>query len=70
MVFDVEKEHLKAQQDIELHRATKKINPDYYHVLYLMYFEKLNTEDVAMIMNKYKRQIGNLLYRSKRQFFS
>ena len=67
---DVEKEHLKTQQNIELHRAMKKLNPDYYQVLYLMYFEKLNTEDIAMIMNKSKRQIGDLLYRSKKSLKS
>ncbi|WP_295093900.1 RNA polymerase sigma factor [Ruminococcus sp.] len=67
---NVEKEHLKTQQNIELHRAMKELNPDYFQVLYLMYFENLDTEGIATVMHKSKRQIGDLLYRSKKSLKS
>lgn len=67
---DVEKEYLHTQQNIGLHRAMKELNPDYFQVLYLMYFESLDTEKIAKIMHKSKRQIGDLLYRAKKSLKS
>lgn len=67
---DVEKEYLHTQQNIGLHRAMKDLNSDYFQVLYLMYFESLNTEEIAKIMHKSKRQIGDLLYRAKKSLKS
>lgn len=62
---DVEKEHLRSEQNIQLHRAMKTLNPDYYQVLYLTYFEGLDTSQTAKVMGRSKRQIGDLLYRAK-----
>ena len=67
---DVEKEFLRTSQNIQLHRAMKKLNPDYFQVLYLMYFEGINTDEIAVVMHKTKRQIGNLLYRAKKSLKS
>lgn len=63
---DIEMEYLCTERNIELHKAMKKLNPDYFQVLYLMYFENLNTEAIAVVMNKSKRQIGDLIYRAKK----
>ena len=67
---DLEKEYLKTQRNIDLHEAMKKLNPDYFQVLYLMYFEDLDTEEIASIMHRSKRQIGDLVYRSKKSLKS
>ncbi|SEK73128.1 RNA polymerase sigma-70 factor, ECF subfamily [Ruminococcus sp. YRD2003] len=67
---DVEREHLRTEQNIELHRSMKELAPDYYQVLYLMYFEALDTDGIAQVMGKSKRQVGDLLYRAKKSLKS
>lgn len=51
---DIEKNYLIEEQKIELHRAMRRIKPDYSQVLYLMYFEDFKTDDIARIMHKSK----------------
>ena len=65
-VTDTEKEFLKEQQKVELYSAMKHLNPDYYQVLYLMYFEDLDTSDIARIMHKAKRQVSDLIFRARK----
>lgn len=67
---DIEKEYLRTERNIELHKAMKSLNHDYYQVLYLMYFENLDTEEIAVVMHKSKRQIGDLIYRAKKSLKS
>lgn len=67
---DVEKEYLKTERNMELHRCMKELAPDYYQVLYLMYFEALDTEEISKVMDKSKRQVGDLLYRAKKSLRS
>ncbi len=64
------KNYLIEEQKIELHRAMRRIKPDYSQVLYLMYFEDFKTDDIARIMHKSKSQIKDLLYRAKRSLRS
>ena len=66
IVTDTEKEFLKEEQKLELYRAMKRLNPDYYQVLYLMYFEDIDTSDIARIMNKAKRQVSDLVFRARK----
>ena len=51
---------------MELYSAMKRLNPDYYQVLYLMYFEDLDTSDIAKIMHKAKRQVSDLIFRARK----
>ena len=67
---DIEQEYLRTERNIELHKAMKKLSSDYFQVLYLMYFENLNTEGIAVVMHKSKRQIGDLIYRAKKSLKS
>lgn len=53
------------EQKIALHRALKKLNPDYQQVLYLCYFESFSNSQIAAVMKKSNRQVENLLYRGK-----
>lgn len=62
---NVENEHLKTEQNVELMRAMKKLNPEYFQVLYLMYFEDLKVMDIAEVMKKSNRQVSILLYNAK-----
>lgn len=63
---DTEKEFFKEEQKSELYKAMKRLNPDYYQVLYLMYFEDLNASDIARIMHKAKRQVNDLIFRARK----
>ena len=67
---DVEHEYLKTERNIELHKAMRELAPDYYQALYLMYFESLDTDGIAEVMHKSKRQVGDLLYRAKKSLKS
>ena len=62
---DIEREYIRQEDRITLHRALKRLNPDYSQVLYLTYFEDFDNSETAEIMKKSKRQIENLLYRAK-----
>ena len=66
----IEREYLKEEQKIQLHKALGKLNPDYRQVLYLAFFEDFKNEETAKIMRKSKRQIENLLYRAKQSLKS
>ncbi len=62
---DIEQQYLIEERKIQLHAAMKKLNPEYAQVLYLKYFEDFDTDAIAKIMKKSKRQIGDLTYRAK-----
>ena len=61
----VEREYIREEQKITLHKALRTLTPDYRQVLYLTYFEGFDVDDTARIMRKTKKQIGNLLFRAK-----
>ena len=67
---DTEREYLREEQKIELHKAMKKLNPDYYQVLYLMYFEDFDAKAIAKIMHKAKRQVSDLIVRARKSLRS
>lgn len=62
---NVEREYLIKEQKIILHRTMRKLKPEYFQILYLVYFENFSNTDAAVIMKKNKRQIENLVYRAK-----
>ncbi len=48
-----------------LHQAMEQLPTEMQEVLHLIYFEELSYEETAKVMKKNKKQIDNLLYRSK-----
>lgn len=68
--LSIERDYLKQEQKITLHRALQKLTPDYRQVLYLVFFENFSNEETAKIMRKTKRQVENLLYRAKQSLKS
>ena len=62
---DIESEYIETEQNIELHKAIRSLKPEYSQVLYLMYFEQFDTENIAKLMHKSKKQVGDLIYRAK-----
>ncbi len=62
---DLERDYIKEEQKILVHKALKKLPPDYGQVLWLAYFEDLPNGEVCRVMKKSARQVRNLLYRAK-----
>ena len=62
---DIEQQYLIEERKIQLHTAMKKLNPEYAQVLYLKYFEDFDSDSIAKIVKKSKRQVGDLIYRAK-----
>ena len=61
----LEKSYIQEEQKLTIHKAMNRLNADYRQVLFLSFFEDLSTEQIASVMRKSKRQIGNLMYRAK-----
>ena len=62
---DLEKLYIVEERKITLHRALRKLSPDYRQVLWLLYFEGLSNAEAAVVMKKNARQMKNLVYRAK-----
>ncbi len=62
---DLEQSILIRERKIAVHRAMRKLNPDYRQALILVYFEDLSSADAAVILKKNAKQMKNLLYRAK-----
>ncbi len=63
---DLERDYLRDEEKIQLHRALKAIHGDYGRVLYLLYFEGFTLPQAAAILKKSYKQTENLSYRAKR----
>ncbi len=62
---NIESVHLKEERKIVVHRALRRIKPEYRQVLYLLFFEEFDRGEIAQVMKKSRRQIENLIYRAK-----
>lgn len=63
---DLEIMYIAEERKITVHRALKKLHPDYRQVLCLIYLEGFSGEEAAVVMRKSSRQMKNLLYRAKK----
>ena len=61
----LEQSYIREESKITVHRALRKLKPEYQQVLYLIYFEGFDNAGAAAVMKKSKRQIENLVYRAK-----
>lgn len=64
-VQDFEKDYLSEQKKIILNNAMRQLKEEYRQVLHLSFLEEFTNDEIARITKKTKRQIENLLYRSK-----
>ena len=62
---DIEAAYIKKEQGLIVQSAMRRLKSEYQQVLYLLYTEGFSNDEVAQIMHKSKRQIGNLIYRAK-----
>ena len=62
-----DEELLKTERDRKLYEALDKLNPDYRQALTLHFFEGMDAEQIAVVMDKNKKQVYNLIERGKEQ---
>lgn len=67
---DLEREYLREEQRMLLHRTLRRLKPEYRQVLYLTYFEGFSNAEAAVIMKKSKKQVENLLYNARKMLRS
>jgi len=66
----LEKNFLKEEQKIILHKAMHKLKAEYRQVLWLIYFEELSSKETAKIMKKSVHNIETLAYRARQSLKS
>lgn len=62
---ELESKVLENETKKAVNACLMRINPDYRTVLYLVYFEQMDTDGCMRVMKKSRKQIENLLYRGK-----
>lgn len=63
--MNLERQYIQKEQQIDLHRAMKKLKPNYYQVLWLTYFEGFSHKETARIMGKSVHNTETLVYRAR-----
>jgi RNA polymerase sigma-70 factor (ECF subfamily) len=66
----VETVYIKKEQKITVHKAMRKLSPEYQQVIWLIYFEGLSNKEAAKIMKKSVRSVESLLYRARKSLRS
>lgn len=62
---DIERNYIKKERDIALHRAMLQLKPEYRAVLWLFYFEDMKTENIAKSIGKSEDAAEHLLRRAR-----
>ena len=57
--------YIKKEEKITLHKAMRKLKPEYKEVLWLIYFEDLSCKEVALMLKKSVHNIETLVYRAR-----
>ena len=56
---------LREERNRELYLAMARLTPEYRQVLYLLYFEEMDHEQIADVMGKNRKQVYNLADRGR-----
>ena len=67
---DLEEIYIREEQKIVVHRALRKLNPEYRQILWLIYFEGLSNKEAAAVMKKSVHNIETLVYRARKSLKS
>ncbi len=68
--INLENQYIKNENKVVLHKAMKTLKPEYSQVLWLVYFEGFSNAHIALVMNKSKKQVENLVFRAKQSLKS
>lgn len=61
----LEADFLREERKILIHRAMKRLKPEYRQALWLFYFEGFSCAETAKIMGKSRHNIETVLYRGR-----
>jgi RNA polymerase sigma-70 factor (ECF subfamily) len=64
-VEQFEREYIKEESRIIIHKVIGRLKKEYQQVLWLIYFEELSNKEAARIMKKSVHSIENLVYRAR-----
>ena len=67
---NLERLFIKEERRIMVHRALKKLKPEYHQVLWLIYFESFSNKEAAAVMKKSVHNIETLVYRARKSIRS
>lgn len=62
---EIERDYILEEQKKQLHRAMRKLKPDYRQALWLVYFEELPVSEAAAAMRKTVGSTEHLIRRAK-----
>lgn len=57
--------YLNKQKQARLHSAMCGLKPEYYQILWLIYFEGMSNKEVSRVLDKSENNIAVILYRAK-----
>ena len=63
---NLEGDIIKNEEKRVLHKAIRKLKPEYEQALYLTYFEDFSNRETANIMKKTEKQVRDLLYNARK----
>ncbi len=63
---DLETAYIKKEQKITVHRALKRLKPEYHQILWLVYFEEFSHKEAAAVMKKSVHNVDTLVYRARK----
>lgn len=66
----LEEMYFREERKIEVHRAMRKLKPEYRQILWLIYFEGFSNKESAAIMKKSVHNIETLVYRARKSLKS
>lgn len=67
---ELELSYIQKERKITVHRAIKKLKPEYRQILWLIYFEEFSNKEAASVMKKSVHSIETLVYRARKSLKS
>jgi RNA polymerase sigma-70 factor (ECF subfamily) len=58
--------HIREERKVMLHRALRRLKPEYRQILWLLYFENFSHKDAAAVMKKSVHATEVLAYRARK----
>ena len=68
--ISLELSYIREERKIIVHRALKRLRPEYRQIIWLIYFEGFNNKEASVIMKKSIHNIETLIYRARRSLKS
>ncbi len=63
---NLEENYIKEERKITVHKAMKKLKPEYRQILWLVYFEDFSLKEAAAVIKKSVHNAETLVYRARK----